>query len=55
MCVHGQACTHLPVHGVVPPVADVDCDASIDRLKHRVPSVALHVSLTTSDCQFHSM
>mmetsp|Transcript_20915 Transcript_20915/g.53601 ORF Transcript_20915/g.53601 Transcript_20915/m.53601 type:complete len:289 (+) Transcript_20915:761-1627(+) len=38
--VHAEG---LPVHGVVPPVADVDGDLAKHGLKHRVPGVALHV------------
>ncbi len=34
---------YLPVHGVVPAVADVDGDLAKGRLEDGVPGVALHV------------
>ena len=35
--------TNLPIHGVVPPIADVDSNLSKGCLKHRMPRVSLHV------------
>ena len=34
---------HLPVHGMVPPVADVDGNAAEGGFEDGVPRVALHV------------
>lgn len=35
--------THLPIHRVVPPIADIDSNLAIRSLKHRVTCVPLHV------------
>ena len=34
---------HLPVHRVMPPIANVDCNLSECGLKHRMASGAFHV------------
>jgi hypothetical protein len=38
--IHGKS---LPIHGVVPTVANVNGDAAVGSFEDRVPCVALHV------------